>query len=1010
MIQTLNTKTLISREEKVNNAYCQLSESPIIKIQAKAGQGKTVFAHLLSKKICHAKVYYQISDADKSPLHIVINLYHKLKDTLPDMASYELDMLIDQNSLLIFEYRKYCSLLIKAINNSKTKVTIIMDDLHLLPTEGLGYDAVRMLTEAVNDNLNLIICSRHNIDFKKCLNSFTVDESCLSLNEPEFMELSNIHLEWLHDFSHLDTVFKLCEGWIMGAIIAFKHMKDTSNASLSEFMSIDNIVDSYFFNTATVSKIDNTSTDIALLALLDDFHKDFINLQSNADTVKRHLSAMIEKNFFISQTEKDRYRLHHLYRENLRNILTEELNSKSINSFLRSAAEFEKTHNNLPQSIKYYIQADYIKGAEELVKENFLTLLSSTENSYIYEQLETTDISGMPWLNLFMGNYASLYFPDKPLLFYNNAKASAELSGDQLCSYLADAGMIMFHCYISGDFISANSIFSLLTDEYSEEGIPEVFQIMINNALSTVSLYASGRNDSWKFIEKCIQLNKSHGNFTTIANTNALMAMYGNFNSIPELQLESINKSCSFLNASSANTLTQTMDIALIMNYLCIFGHLYHFKGHISSFIESCPSFLIKVFGIFWLTDNMIKHEEYQEAATMIQNFLDQNPLPDHLSSQLEHNLASAMAHMQNPEALSMIESFLAKRSNSGANEYYTSLAYSFAATINAMFGKHADAVRYAEMALKEYNAPSLNSKNYITLSNVRHQQGNLSQAESYAVMAVKSLMEAGSTHSKGITSTTLFNTLSYASKHKETQQYAQEIAKSYNHFIDDQHQLKPMLEIRTLGSFMLKAGGAQVNPLEIPQIFKELLTSISQKDNYKCSVEDLLSTHWADTPASKQRSRFDANMSRLRSFLKKHLGIDPKNHIKIASGEACLVNTVVCEPEFCILINKAKNSYNKCDYMTSLINFKKAELILGAIPNNNIDSYLLTHLEYAMELALSFKAMFDGYICFDNFIDCYASAISHNDILTQRVIKHYKSKGNLTRSKELAEMLAGYE
>jgi tetratricopeptide (TPR) repeat protein len=993
----IENKQLITRAHKINEVLALADNISIFKIEAQAGQGKSVFASLLSEQLPGTSITYQVTEADKDPLHFYKQLYSKLSAETPSFSSPLFEQLLTQNALFVLEFRKYCQLIAEAILKSGTKLTLIIDDVHLLPDDGLGFFAVNELTGYAKNNFKAILCSRHKIPLTSNTKAHTIVESFLAIDEDEFIALSNIHLDWLHDFSSLEHIQKVTEGWMMGTRIIFEYMTANNLKHISEQNTVIDIINSYFSTAGSSSKIKSSANNFYMLSLLDDFHIDFVSVLPDSQKILNHIDEMLNKNFFIYKVADKRYRFHHLFCDYLRDVILAETSAKKRNAFYKKAADFEHKLHNHSKAIKYLILAEDFDALEAIIKDNYLEIIFSSDSEYMYEMLLNTDIANMPWASLMVGSNSTAFNNMTAENYLKQSASASSVVKDNLCQMIAIAYLVLFHCYHSSDFKTANNYLLLLKELYEKQKHPEndFFDHVLNTAMSAGSLFTAGRHDPLPYINRCAELHDKGGNQKTKINLLSQKIMYANFTADHETQ----NKCCNAFYIEFSSPLSTAVDkvycIGHLLNHLAVFGNMHPFREQVFGYFDHMPSPLIKVFSLLWLLDNMVGDGKYDEVLTLTKTYGKTLPKPDHLWCQIEHICAIAEASRGNRQALDDIDKFIAKRQASFANEYFLSLSYSSAGQICTLLGEHEKAIEYANMALQEYNSASFDNKHYMVLCMAYHNLGDTESAELYAVKAINDLKRANATFSWTITKELAIPCLSYAVRIKDTKEYAEMIARDrYQIFFNNKNQPTPMLYIRTMSDIIISAGDTTVNTNQITRVFKNIIAFLIN-NNMSCSTEALTCELWADSPEEKARRSFDTNIYRLRATIKAELGLNPNDYIIIKNGVLSLENVICDIRELERHTAEAEISLAKKEYIDSMISFQKARNLVPSNIAADIDIAFANTLRRLIQLGVNHSVYFGDFLKVDDFIISNTKHVFHDQTTVEYIISYLKTHEN---------------
>ncbi len=91
---------------------------------------------------------------------------------------------------------------------------------------------------------------------------------------------------------------------------------------------------------------------------------------------------------------------------------------------------------------------------------------------------------------------------------------------------------------------------------------------------------------------------------------------------------------------------------------------------------------------------------------------------------------------------------------------------------------------------------------------------------------------------------------------------------------LDGQEQLQPILQVQTLGGFVVRCGGELILDMsEVGQSGRQLFAQLLATPSQALSLEYLMASLWPDSPVDKARASCDTTLSRLRKALDRKLG-----------------------------------------------------------------------------------------------------------------------------------------
>lgn len=1003
----LTGSNLISRKRKVDTALAESAQCDGIIISAQAGQGKSIFASLLAEKVSDFALVYQITEKDRDPIHLCISLHKLFKDNITGYHCDVLEELILGRTMTVFEYSKYISIAASALNEVSGKLCIIIDDTHILPDDGLGFHCLNTFINKLNFNIIPLICSRQAVNLKSEKTFYVIDKDILSLDKSEFMMLCNSCLGWLDDFSCVERVQEISEGWMMGVRLIFDYMTSRKISDIKHVRSMDDVISLYFDSIGGDAVPDKKGT-MRMLALMEDFHRDMLADLPDGKAILLKLDEMHRQNFFVYDVGGDRYKFHQLFAEYLFSGVEDVFSQNDINQFLKSAARFEITKGEYAKALKYLSDAGDIVGIEETMKESLADIRGLSSASYIFQTVEKSVKDSnecMPYTKLFLGMQAEQDGRDSAFKYLHASAEDSCSSAEYLCEALAFAGLVRSLAYIGGDFQLAASYHLKLLESYDKlSDIHPEYELLINTALAVGAIFTYGSVDPLPFLKKVDELNRKLKNFNAEFSALTLKTMWAQFNSDSKALSEGGNSLYKIYGSNVSNLITDVFCIGHIINHYGTMGELSYLYDVCCKMIDTTPSPILKVFITTWLADNLLADGDADGALEIINNFYAENSAPDHPDSQLLHTKALILAVQgKYKDAIDLIDIFIQKRHNSGAHKFFYSLSYSFAAQIYALAGDMVKAEEYVEKSMAEYSSAAFDGKNKMTLSYICSETGRDKEAEVYGVESIKDFRSENIQHFWGVIREISMTALRYAVKHEEVSQYASDFAKERYRIC-----LKPKLEIpymmiNTLGKLEITCGDKKAVAGNFSGVLYSMLAMLLFKGENCASVQSVMGTLWGDAPDSNARNSFDATVSRLRNIFKNELGVDPKLYLAVKNGQISLRNVIVDAGRFIELVKTVRKQYVAGKLIESFMNLRKAKSIYNgeylsgyfgstdiAEDTSSVESAFFTMVSHMLYHEDKMK----GHTGLDKVVRERIKHIMKDQETFRRVICHYRNKG----------------
>ncbi|PLX70383.1 MAG: hypothetical protein C0602_06115 [Denitrovibrio sp.] len=997
---------IINRKDKIEYAQANFVDNNICVISAKAGQGKTTFAKLLTSVQSTDTVWYQITKSDCDPIYFCSSLYKKIKEDINGYKSDVLDSIIKQNALMITDYPRYIKMIFSSLRNITKDVIIVIDDTHILPENGLGFGCLQLITAEASQKIKFILNTRTHFT-PKSNKALHLEENFLKFSSNEFKQLSTKHLSWLSDFSHLRNIEKLTDGWVMGLRLIYEHMTENRQTDIDEFKSIDDFLDVYFSGAASETKAGNLDKNLLYLSFLNDIHIDFITSLKNGDKTLSTIMNMLEKNFFVQRVTENRIRFHHMFGDLLSKKAENTLNKQAISEFIINAAEFEAGQDELTNALEYFIAADNCNKLEALIKSRFPEFYLSTSKLYIYDQLkmiQKNDLSNICWTNMLLGFLHQSFNPAEALHTLNMSSNEAKKQKDDFCLALSIAGEITYHTYISGDFKTVKIRHDLLQSLYNKlVNINQTIEVIITSALSMGGIYTENSDISLKYIERVSELGHERESLSTIILADAMHSIYSGMRGDIYTQIKRVNNVYLKMN----NPIFAKFD------YFIMLGHLLNHIAHMGKLIDHSSlaeaikrerfSVLFDTFIDIWYIDNYVSKGMLDEAEEIIFRY-PQNETTDHLMSQILYYKALVQSIKGDKTALETVSKSLGMRKISGGHEYFFSLNYQFIGAVNALLGNDDEAIKYLTKSIETCSNASMDSGSYMFMSWISHKKGNIDQAISFAFKAAQLLISINMDYCWGITFEVYKSFIRYAAMTPETKKFAQKVAEEkFDSFIDNKFEFKPLLQIKTFGTLEIYANDKIINSAEMTQTSKIIISILLCKNGYTCSVEEVMYLLWPDADEQKARKSFDTAVTRLRNNIKEKLNIEAKEYIQVKNGMIFLEKVKLDTEIFENCTSKCVKHLKNNEFVQSLENYFKAASVYSCIflePIKGLDIISAKQQQYEklflslVSAGIAHSEYLKDFFDVSELIEKHISSHLHLYDFIKKIVDYYNSKG----------------
>lgn len=443
--------TLVIKRDKKMDELSQMSEGKtIFMLNANPGAGKTTLALQLAEKIYHNQIYIQITENDKDPLNFCKALYNNIKESIPIFKCEEME----KDELNILHYEQYVKSIIKSLKKHNRKNTvIILDNVHLLQPIGLGCNAIRTALGMSGEKLHFIICSR-----RMCLNTSLnskKEKEILSLGNAFFKfskdEYSRLAIRSLHektDFSGLESVYDITQGWAYAVCEAFNLYKQHGRVDNDALLdTLDDI-----FNEALLANEDEeAASSLPIISLLEEVPIDLLIKYTGNTKLVNYVINLYDNNLFISKSGKNTYILHPLFRMWLIRKADKSISNIEKETFLHMSAQRAKDNEDIITAIRYLLKGKLYSQLEQMIKDNidfFPCSNNEIEINNLLSSIPENILKNTLWTSLAYGITSTNQLPLKAYNMFKNTYDIFTANDNKIGRLLAISGLVNFHFFI----------------------------------------------------------------------------------------------------------------------------------------------------------------------------------------------------------------------------------------------------------------------------------------------------------------------------------------------------------------------------------------------------------------------------------------------------------------------------------------------------------------------------------------------------------------------------------
>ncbi len=1033
----VNPAHYLFREMLIKNILRQIKQKRLMLIEAQAGQGKSILA---AQVISHLKVqsgWYQIGPEDIDPVSFLESLITGLRQSIPNFSPLLLEDMIRKGEINVPEYPSYIDILCKDLEHCLSKeYYLVFDDVHLLEESLPGQSMLLHLVNRVPKSVHFILISRRPIFSQKARevlldNALIIKNTDIKLTEEEIFNLCNDILHISISYMEARQLWKLTEGWIMGLILASRSMEkrgvngvNTQSLELLNRANAENLAD--FFRKEIFSRIDkDTGKIFHQLSLLESIPLPLAMQITGNEKTDSILKEVTARNCFIRSVNREgtEYVFHHLFRESLFLIASEDLSPAEKKIIYKTAGDYYAQQKSIDEALSYYAHAEDYIALDKLLEREGMSLYALNRLAFLESVLNRIPgkiIHTYGWLSFFYGLIWMQKDPPQSLTHLKRAVDLFSRAKQEIGRLYALSKILYFHVNVDAKFnlgLPVLKELEVVFNKYRDK--LDAYQVI---TIAHILSYA------FTFIESNFRLSRKYCDIALslaaeLKLDNMLADVYpakgwGCYPNWP-LNNKVIEESHYLTECPSVNPFNKMMLRLCAINLLEMegdFENYYHQEAQLTSVIENnvVAKTVVGNFLLVWQIDIAIAMGDYEKASSVARRGLD-SYAHAHVYSQYLHYQAFLEAVFGNREAaIRAAEESLKMRREVGGR-VFTLINLVNVGNAYAVLGLKDKAKPLLLKAIKisrDIGEEYLRTGAYAALAYlcIKHDE---KKTVEYVTGCIQCLKKNNYRHYFGWSPTIIQPVLEYAVAHGIEENYARTLAADrFGIAILPDGTSIPLLKIRTLGNLNLSIRDNVVEAQDLTPAMRELLALLISSPDMKMYQEEILTIMWPDISPAKARSRFDTLLLELRKILKsKFDNTQIDYYLILKKGVFYLTN---CRPDADIFIENVRKGFahiQKKELWQAGNRFYSASLewtgpYCSGLRNKDIVStkgYELDRLHTEMSLAWG-KLLLDTNRL-DECIDVLNQALKHDrthDALVRALYHAYISSNQRANANKL--------
>ncbi len=929
----------------------------VILIEARAGQGKSIFAAQFLHYSNGSFAWLRLDENDRDPVVFISALIASIANSSAVFKQSVLYEMALKGEIQEKEIERLVPTFHQIlISIAKNGFYIVIDDLHLVKNSPVVLRFLTTLVSGGPKNLRFILISRSVIDLSSIsANALYLDNLFLALTHSDIANLFTHIFKTPLPPETIDVLKQNTEGWMMGVILASHALTDNFSSlllpGLKHTLTFEPGKFWEYFETEILKSLSPCQRHLLMvLSLLDNIPLELAESLQLVPDIKEFLEFLIHKNYFLSQTEEQppTYAFHHLFRNIISKRAQQELSERKQQIILAKCGKWYLRNNVPEQALQYYLKARTFGIAERIFRKAGFQLLGANRIAALAKSLSTIPdeiVAARPWLSLFK---ATIYYTSDPVKckkFISQANQKFIEKKDALGELYTIAAMIPYHIGVDCDFKQGQTL--LPRAEYLfvqlAEDVSVAARIQIAIAIAYGLCYFVGQFErAAEYTTRVIQMAKERGLYQAMAAGLVARGLICSFDGNWRDFKKRIEASFLLLKSPRVSSISKLGLIILQINLLGQEGNLpvcLRYRQEIDAWIN--PKLILNTIFGSMLTNfdaSVAVYEgRFEDAEACLLKGLDAGGSNQsaHVQSLYWGRLAYIYALSGNSsKACHAVKKACDLREKVGGT-FFEVGATILKGAVYAMIGKHDPAEKELSTAISEAHEmgsiavvmTAYAHRALVRMENNRKEEGL--RDLKYFLQILKdfefpSLQLCGSALLKKLFAAAVAENIQPVE--------AVEFAKKFLRLsMTPEGDPIPLLEINTLGVLEIKIEGkVKITFGELTKNQRELmalLISASSANGIPHSV--LHEAFWPASSAEKMRSKLDNLYARLRRVFNTCLApCKAHYYLSMEKGHMCLRNCIVDANQFRDDVRNGIRHMKKFEFWQASNAFLRAALL----------------------------------------------------------------------------------
>lgn len=373
-------RDLVSRKRLVVFLSDRLDQGhKLTLISAPAGFGKTTLVNEWIDSDGIPAAWISLDEGDGDPVRFLTYLIAALQSLITGVGDGVLTALQSSQSVAHFDL---LTSLLNELSSTEDDFILVLDDYHAIDSKSVD-ELIAFLVEHMPACMHLVITTREDpalpLARLRAKNQLTeIRAADLRFSETEAAEFLNqvmgLHLS-TEDIAILD---KRTEGWVAGLQLAALSMQGKADASefIRSFSGAHQFVLDYLLEEVLQRQPEHVQGFLLRTSILNRLNSSLCDALNESISAQEILEQLERANLFVIPLDDERkwYRYHHLFRDLLRQRLSQKHSKEEIASMHIRASEWLEKNGEVGEAFQHAMSAEDIERGARLLEQNWLAM------------------------------------------------------------------------------------------------------------------------------------------------------------------------------------------------------------------------------------------------------------------------------------------------------------------------------------------------------------------------------------------------------------------------------------------------------------------------------------------------------------------------------------------------------------------------------------------------------------------------------------------------------------